>query len=199
MGRTAYLCDSQTYASLTTFLLIARHRRMPRRLVLVLVVVVSGLASPQAAAADQTPLARKLANALRAPHVAPARTGALAVDLATGRPVYSHNLRLPLIPASNEKLAVTFAALHAFGPAHQFETEVIGEGEQEGAVWRGDLILKGYGDPTLSALRLHALAAAVRAYGITRVSGRLVGDESFFDSKRTAPGWKSWLDRKSVV
>ena len=33
----------------------------------------------------------------------------------------------------------------------------------------------------------------MRGYGITRVSGRLVGDESFFDSKRTAPGWKSWF------
>ena len=168
---------------------------MSRRLALVLVVVISGLASPQAAAAEQTPtpLARKLANALRAPHVAPSRTGALAVDLATGLPVYSHNLTLPLIPASNEKLAVTYAALHAFGPAYQFETQVIAEGEQEGALWRGDLILKGYGDPTLSSLRLNALAAQIRGYGITRVTGRLVGDESFFDSKRTAPGWKSWF------
>jgi D-alanyl-D-alanine carboxypeptidase/D-alanyl-D-alanine-endopeptidase (penicillin-binding protein 4) len=166
---------------------------MPRRLALVLIVLFSGFASPQAATATETPLARKLAKALQAPHVASSRTGALAVDLATGRPVYSHNLTLPLIPASNEKLAVTYAALLAFGPAHQFQTEVIGEGEQEGALWRGDLILKGYGDPTLSALRLHALAAQVRAYGITRVSGRLVGDESFFDSKRTAPGWKSWF------
>lgn len=168
---------------------------MSRRLALVLVVVSSGLAAPQAATAEQTPtpLARKLANALRAPHVAPSRTGALAVDLATGLPVYSQNLTLPLIPASNEKLAVTYAALHAFGPAYQFETQVIAAGEQEGALWRGDLVLKGYGDPTLSSLRLNALAAQVRGYGITRVTGRLVGDESFFDSKRTAPGWKSWF------
>ena len=70
---------------------------------------------------------------------------------------------------------------------------MIGEGEQEGALWRGDLILKGYGDLTLSSLRLNALAAQIRGYGITRVTGRLVGDESFFDSKRTAPGWKSWF------
>jgi len=186
MGRSAHLYGQRTYAFLTRIICIARHGRMSRRLAVVLVAVVSGLASPQAATADQTPLARKLAKALQ-------RTGALAVDLATGRPVYSHNLTLPLIPASNEKLAVTYAALHAFGPAYQFETEVIGEGEQEGALWRGDLVLKGYGDPTLSSLRLNALAAQVRGYGITRVSGRLVGDESYFDSKRTAPGWKSWF------
>ena len=185
----------RTYLFLTRIPRIARHGRMSRRLAVVLVVVVSGLASPQAAAAGQTPtpLARKLAKALQAPHVAQSRTGALAVDLATGLPVYSHNLTLPLIPASNEKLAVTYAALHAFGPAYRFETQVVAEGEQEGALWRGDLVLKGYGDPTLSSLRLNALAAQIRGYGITRVTGRLVGDESFFDSKRTAPGWKSWF------
>ncbi len=190
MGRSAHLRGQRAYCFLTMVPLVATHGRMSPRLWLVLVAVLTSLALPRAAAAEQTPLARKLAKALQSPHVAPSRTGALAVDLATGLPVYSHNLRLPLIPASNEKLAVTYAALLAFGPAYRFETEVIGEGEQEGALWRGDLVLKGYGDPTLSTLRLHALAAQVRAYGITRVSGRLVGDESFFDSKRTASGWR---------
>jgi serine-type D-Ala-D-Ala carboxypeptidase/endopeptidase (penicillin-binding protein 4) len=165
-----------------------------RRLFLLLVAFVAfAAAAPQAGAAERTPLARQLAKALRAPHVAPSRTGALAIDIATGRPVYSQNLSLPLIPASNEKLAVTYAALVAFGPAHQFDTEVVGEGEQEGVLWRGDLILKGFGDPTLSTLRLHALAAQVRAAGIARVTGQLVGDESYFDTRRTAPGWKSWF------
>ncbi|MGH2921710.1 MAG: D-alanyl-D-alanine carboxypeptidase/D-alanyl-D-alanine endopeptidase [Gaiellaceae bacterium] len=168
------------------------HALVRRRFVLLLVAFVAIAGPPQAAAA-QTPLARKLDKALRAPHVAPSRTGALAVDLATGRPVYAHNLTLPLIPASNEKLAVTYAALLAFGPAQQFETTVVGEGEQDGTLWRGDLFLKGYGDPTLSTLRLHALAGQVRAAGITRVTGQLVGDESYFDSRRTAPGWKSWF------
>jgi D-alanyl-D-alanine carboxypeptidase/D-alanyl-D-alanine-endopeptidase (penicillin-binding protein 4) len=164
-----------------------------RRLVPLLVAFVAiGSAAPQAGAA-QTPLANKLGKALRVPHVAPSRTGALAVDIATGRTIYTQNISLPLIPASNEKLAVTYAALVAFGPAHQFDTEVVGEGELEGVLWRGDLILKGYGDPTLSTLRLHALAAQVRAAGLTRVSGQLVADESYFDARRTAPGWKSWF------
>jgi D-alanyl-D-alanine carboxypeptidase/D-alanyl-D-alanine-endopeptidase (penicillin-binding protein 4) len=166
----------------------------PRRLGLLLAVLALVLGAPQSApAAEQTPLARKLARALRVPHVSPSRSGALAVDLATGRPVYAHNLRLPLIPASNEKLAVTYAALLALGPTFRFETEVLGEGELEGTIWRGDIALKGYGDPTLSSLHLHALASQLRAQGITRVDGRVLGDESFFDARRTAPGWKSWF------
>jgi D-alanyl-D-alanine carboxypeptidase/D-alanyl-D-alanine-endopeptidase (penicillin-binding protein 4) len=168
---------------------------MRRRLgLLLLVLSVTAAHVPAAGAAgERTPLAQKLANALRSPHVSAGRTGALAIDLTTGRAIYGHNVTKPLIPASNEKLAVTYAALVAFGPAHQFETEVLGDGEQQGNLWRGDLVLKGYGDPTLSTLRLHALAGQIRATGITRVTGRLVGDESYFDTRRTAPGWKSWF------
>ena len=35
------------------------------------------------------------------------------------------------------------------GPSYRFSTDVLGEGELDGAVWRGDVVLKGYGDPTL--------------------------------------------------
>ena len=52
-------------------------------------------------------------------------------------------------------------------------------------------MLKGYGDPTLSSADLTALARQVRAAGITRVTGLIVGDESWFDARRTALGWKA--------
>jgi D-alanyl-D-alanine carboxypeptidase/D-alanyl-D-alanine-endopeptidase (penicillin-binding protein 4) len=51
-------------------------------------------------------------------------------------------------------------------------------------------VLKGYGDPTLSSAGLDSIARAVRKRGITVVSGRVVGDESYFDTLRTCPGWK---------
>jgi serine-type D-Ala-D-Ala carboxypeptidase/endopeptidase (penicillin-binding protein 4) len=59
----------------------------------------------------------------------------------------------------------------------------------------GSLILKGYGDPTLSRADLGALARRIRSSGITRVTGRVFGDESYFDAVRTAPGWKGWYYR----
>ena len=54
----------------------------------------------------------------------------------------------------------------------------------------GDLFLKGHGDPTLRAQDVARLAAAVRRAGITRVTGWIRGDESVYDSRRDAPGWK---------
>jgi serine-type D-Ala-D-Ala carboxypeptidase/endopeptidase (penicillin-binding protein 4) len=165
---------------------------VPRRLLAVF-LAAAFLAPPAAVAAEQTPLARQLSRALAVPHVAKSRSAALVVDLTTGTPVYTHNLSLPLIPASNQKLAVTYACLLALGPSFRFATDVLGEGELNGALWRGDIVLKGYGDPTLSTLDLLKLASQLHAQGIRRIGGRIVGDESFFDAKRTGPGWKPWF------
>jgi D-alanyl-D-alanine carboxypeptidase/D-alanyl-D-alanine-endopeptidase (penicillin-binding protein 4) len=146
------------------------------------------LAVPAAASAT---LQSSLERALRVPQVSLARTGAVALDLSTGETVYSRNASLSLLPASNEKLAVTYAAIAALGPGFTIETDVLGEGQQLGSTWQGDLVLKGYGDPTLSSADLTALARQVRAEGITRVSGGVLGDESWFDARRTAAGWKA--------
>jgi D-alanyl-D-alanine carboxypeptidase/D-alanyl-D-alanine-endopeptidase (penicillin-binding protein 4) len=153
----------------------------------VVAALLCALGVPAAAAAS---LQSSLERALRVPQVSLSATGAVAIDLATGQTVYAKNGALPLIPASNEKLAVTYAALTALGPAFTIETDVLGEGQQVGTTWQGDLVLKGYGDPTLSSADLTDLARQIRAQGIVRVSGRIVADESWFDARRTAVGWK---------
>ncbi|HET7450713.1 MAG TPA: D-alanyl-D-alanine carboxypeptidase/D-alanyl-D-alanine-endopeptidase [Gaiellaceae bacterium] len=142
------------------------------------------------ATASSLPLATRLANALAVPGNAPSASAAVAIDLLTGRTVFQRNPDAPLAPASNEKLAVTFAALRELGAGYRFRTEVFGRGVQDGAVWRGDLVLKGYGDPTLDLLQIDGLAAQIAQLGITSVTGRVLADESWFDSTRTAPGWK---------
>ena len=154
---------------------------------------LSLLALSLAAAAGAAPraLEPRLDRALRVPHVSPAASAAFAIDLATGRAVYSRNASLSLLPASNEKLAVTYAALTALGPSFRIETDVLGAGQQVDSTWQGDLVLKGYGDPTLTPWDLTMLARQVRAAGIARVTGRVLADESWFDTRRTAPGWKA--------
>jgi D-alanyl-D-alanine carboxypeptidase/D-alanyl-D-alanine-endopeptidase (penicillin-binding protein 4) len=160
---------------------------MRRRPTLVLALA---LAFPLAATAAAPPLSQRLARALAVRNVSAARTGAVAFDLSTGTNVFARNASRPLAPASNEKLPVTFAALEELGPTYTIETDVLGTGALDGSVWRGNVFLQGHGDPTLSTAGLRALALQVRATGIRRVTGSIVGDESYFDSRRTAPGWK---------
>ena len=155
---------------------------------LALMALLLGLAAP-ARAADQM-LATRLAKALAVPHVDPARTAALAVDLRTGTVVFERNATLSLVPASNQKLPVAYAALALLGPGYRFHTEVVGSGTLVGDVWHGDLWLRGFGDPTLEPADLDALAAEVASWGIRRVDGAVIADESWFDARRTAPGWR---------
>jgi serine-type D-Ala-D-Ala carboxypeptidase/endopeptidase (penicillin-binding protein 4) len=135
-------------------------------------------------------LQKRLARALEVPHVRHARTGAVAVELTTGRTVFARNPSVPFAPASTEKLPVTLVALAILGPAFRFQTDVLGEGSQQGALWRGSLVLQGHGDPTLSSGDLKTLALQLRRLGLRRITGAVVGDESWFDSRRTAPGWR---------
>jgi D-alanyl-D-alanine carboxypeptidase/D-alanyl-D-alanine-endopeptidase (penicillin-binding protein 4) len=143
------------------------------------------------AGAARLPLATRLANALAVPGLSSAASGAVAVDLATGQTLFARNPDTPLAPASNEKLTVTFTALQELGTTYRFRTEVLGRGRQDGAVWLGDVYLKGFGDPTLTSLGLERLAAQLRLAGIARIDGRILGDESWFDTERTAPDWKT--------
>jgi D-alanyl-D-alanine carboxypeptidase/D-alanyl-D-alanine-endopeptidase (penicillin-binding protein 4) len=160
------------------------RRRLP------LLLALAALAAPVAATAQATPLQARLAKALLVPHVAPGRSAAVALDLTSGEVLYTQNPALPLAPASNEKLPLTYAALVTLGPAYRIETDVLGEGELDGTAFTGTLVLKGGGDPTLSTAGLRSLAAQVRAFGIRRVTEGIIGDESYFDGRRMVAGWK---------
>jgi D-alanyl-D-alanine carboxypeptidase/D-alanyl-D-alanine-endopeptidase (penicillin-binding protein 4) len=158
---------------------------------LLVVVSLAVLAAAPFARAAQLPLATRLANALAVPGNSAASSGAVAVDLATGQTLFARNPNTPLAPASNEKLTVTFTALQELGATYRFRTAVLAYGRQDGDVWHGDVYLKGFGDPTLTSLGLEQLVAQVKLAGITRIDGRVLGDESWFDSQRTAPGWRA--------
>jgi D-alanyl-D-alanine carboxypeptidase/D-alanyl-D-alanine-endopeptidase (penicillin-binding protein 4) len=147
---------------------------------------VASTTSPAAAPALDLALAR----AVQAPGVAASQTAAIAIDLGSGETLFSQNAGRGLLPASAEKLSVSFTALHVLGPRFRFRTELVGKGSRSGGTWKGDLFLVGYGDPTLDGSDLDRLARRFADTGITRVAGRVFGDDTYFDARRDAPGWK---------
>jgi len=95
---------------------------------------------------------------------------------------------LPLFPASNQKLLMAMGVLAVLGPEARFTTDVR-------SAPGGDLVLVAGGDPSLAARGPHsldALAAQVRAAGITTIPGALVVDDSRHDAMRRAAGWQDW-------
>jgi D-alanyl-D-alanine carboxypeptidase/D-alanyl-D-alanine-endopeptidase (penicillin-binding protein 4) len=156
-----------------------------------LLIVCAALLLAPAGSASPVPLPTRLANALAVPGNSATASGAVVVDLQTGGLLFARHPDLPLAPASNEKLTVSFTALHELGTSYRFRTEIFGRGYQEDGVWHGDVFLKGFGDPTLTSLQVERLATQIANLGISRIDGRVYGDESWFDAQRTAPGWKA--------
>jgi D-alanyl-D-alanine carboxypeptidase/D-alanyl-D-alanine-endopeptidase (penicillin-binding protein 4) len=151
-----------------------------RSLVLALGVL---LALPGAAQAISAPtLQAKLGREMR--HAGPF-AGAYVRDLDTKRTLFMAKPDVLRPPASVEKLYTTSTALLRFGPDATFQTTVAGSGflDPDG-VWRGDVYLRGGGDPTLDKPDLDGLADQLEANGIIRVDGSVLGDESRFDALR---------------
>jgi serine-type D-Ala-D-Ala carboxypeptidase/endopeptidase (penicillin-binding protein 4) len=146
--------------------------------------------APTRTTATNSALVRALGAAVATPGVSRVQTGVVVVDLDADAVIYRLNAETPLEPASTEKLPLATAALQRLGTNFRTTTDVLGEGRLVGSTWRGSLALKGHGDPALTTGGLRALAHAVRRHGITAVTGRVLGDESYFDGVRTAPGWK---------
>jgi len=155
------------------------------------VVLTTAFVALAVAAPATATLKTRLDRALRAPGISGRQTGAIVFDLSKHAYVYRKNSALPLKPASNEKLPVAATALSILGPGYTIPTELRRQGNRTGTVWHGKLILKGYGDPALSGSQIGRFARAVKGAGITRVTGAVVGDESFFDKLRVGPGWKA--------
>ena len=106
--------------------------------------------------------------------------------------LYERNVDLSLNPASNMKLFTSAASLALLGPDYRFTTRVLRTGERAaGGVLRGDLVLQGGGDPVLESTDLAALADAVKAAGVQRVTGALRVDDTRYDTERLGSGW-SW-------
>jgi D-alanyl-D-alanine carboxypeptidase/D-alanyl-D-alanine-endopeptidase (penicillin-binding protein 4) len=164
-------------------------RRIPLFAVLLLFLL------PAAEAAAQT-LPGRLRSAMRSTSAA---SGAYVVNADTGRVVFRYRHTRPRILASNTKLYTTAAALARFGVDGRLDTEVRGVGAlTEDGVFEGNLYLVGGGDPTFGSRRfatrsygsggtVESLAALLEDAGIKQVTGRIVGDESAFDSRRGGP------------
>ncbi len=145
-------------------------------------------AQPQARAAGAATLSGTLSGILNDSR-SRTETDVSVLDARTGAVVYARRSTSAGMPASNAKILTAVAALHELGPDYRFTTDVVRRGSVRGGVLEGDLYLVGRGDPTSRQSDYAALARAVKAAGITTVTGRVVADGSFFDSQRYNPGW----------
>ena len=119
------------------------------------------------------------------------KLGVVVKSLTTNESIFEFNADKLFIPASNQKVIISVAALSLLKPDYRFKTEFYSGGEFSDGVLHGGLYVKGYGDPTLEKDNLVFIANQLKMMGIKEIRGGIIVDDSYFEKVRFGRGWKS--------
>ena len=163
-------------------------------------ILASGLLPERSTAQPLKPRIESLLDDRRAEH---AFWGISIYDLDRDSLLYSRNGRRGFLPASNQKLFTTAAALDLLGETYRYETTLSFNGTTNDSVMTGDLHLEGTGDPTFGSTAnglsspLREWAERLAEMGVRRIEGRLIGDDDAFFDGYYPDGWSvNYLTRQ---
>lgn len=135
-------------------------------------------------------------------------SGAIASNLSLyvsdeeGKLIYEYQGNKGLSTASTQKIFTAAAALETLGKDYTYKTTSSYSGNISGGNLNGNLFISSNGDPTLGSWRYESfkpenfkkkLIEAIKNAGITKISGDLVIDDSYFDHQTIPGGWP-WDD-----
>jgi serine-type D-Ala-D-Ala carboxypeptidase/endopeptidase (penicillin-binding protein 4) len=110
-------------------------------------------------------------------------------SLDRGETLYEIRSKKLFIPASNSKILTTAAALKFLGSNYRFTTRIYTDGILENETLKGNLYIKGSGDPKLVTEQLWLMVNELRNLPIKRIEGNIIADDTFFDSKKRIKTW----------
>lgn len=132
----------------------------------------------------------KIAAALNDQELDGADVGFVVTDLDTGAVLAESGADALINPASNDKMITSAAALSTLKPEYRFKTEYFVQGVLKDGTLNGNLVVKGYGDPSVVSERLVRVANELYLFGIEKITGDVVVDDSWFDGDEEARGWE---------
>lgn len=124
------------------------------------------------------------------------------LDANTGKTLYAKNEQIGLATASTLKTITAATAFSILGKDFQFQTTLAYTGTiTTDGILKGNLIIIGSGDPTLGSWRyqnkenavLTQWVTAIKAAGIKKIEGTIIGDDRIFGTQTTPEGWV-WQD-----
>lgn len=169
-------------------------------------VVLTSLSIAQEAKIDTVPkysittipeFAAQIDDIFNDPNFTNAVWGASIQSLVTGEYFYKKNENKLFMPASNQKLITSAAGLLLLSPMYRFKTEIYSTGNLDGSILNGNLIIRGFGDPTISGRFnnddmtkiFRDWADTLLALGIDEIRGNILGDDNAFDDVSLGEGW----------
>jgi len=124
------------------------------------------------------------------------------VNSKTNEVVYNYNNQQGLIPGSCQKIITSIASLELLGSDFQYKTDLGYNGSIQNNVLKGNLFIKGYGDPTLGSWRysstkdslvFRSITEALAQQNIHKIDGNIILDNSAFSLQPLPNAWL-WED-----
>ena len=131
--------------------------------------------------------------------------GVVVESIARDDRLYARNPRTLMVPASTMKVVTVGVASEAVGWDYRFQTQLLATGPIADGHLRGDLVIVGSGDPSTFGRpfdraqgkrdgdALPPWVEALQRRGVTRIEGRIVGDDDDVDEPKPGFAW-SWED-----
>jgi D-alanyl-D-alanine carboxypeptidase/D-alanyl-D-alanine-endopeptidase (penicillin-binding protein 4) len=118
------------------------------------------------------------------------RIGMLIYNPLTRDTIYSINHTKSMIPASNTKLFTTAVALEIMGGSYTLSTQIFTDDNDltDGKI-DGNIYIKGLGNSVFTSEDLTEMAAGLHGLGIKKITGNVIGDDTFFDDVYTRDDW----------
>jgi serine-type D-Ala-D-Ala carboxypeptidase/endopeptidase (penicillin-binding protein 4) len=141
-------------------------------------------------------LRRDIVAAMNSPGVQRGVWGVIVHSLDKNERLFELNPRVLLVPASSAKIVTVATAADAVGWNYRYMTSLLATGSITNGVLRGDLVAVGSGDPSIGGPAgddLSAWVARLKAAGIRRIEGRIIGDDDAIEEPRPQLAW-AWDD-----
>lgn len=111
-------------------------------------------------------------------------------DVEDGTIIYKQNEHNLFIPASLTKILTTLAAWDILGPDFRYTTTIYVPIGVVSPILKGDVVIKGNGDPSMSVDILNNNLRKFVIEGVKEIQGDIIIDNSFFSDERWGVGWE---------
>ena len=144
-------------------------------------------------------LATRLTALLEGAEAEPALWAVFVRSLDSGDVLFAHQADRLVMPASTLKIITLAVAAERLGWDYRYETRLLSAAPLVDGVLRGDLIVRGTGDPTIHTNAEDGVpvfdvwAETLLDSGITAIDGRVIGDDDLVEDAAPGFGW-SWDD-----
>lgn len=124
--------------------------------------------------------------------------GLYVYDITDDTLLLAHNELQLMRPASCQKIVTAITALDLLGADYKFRTGLYLDGEQQGEVFNGDLILRAGFDPLLETAEAEQMIDLLRQRGIKEITGNFHLDLTMKDTLSRGAGW-CWDDKDKRI